>query len=64
MIKMQNKIKNYLKEIKEGKKTSQLLKYISDMQTYADVYALELNIELGARNLFNFLCCCPANLMV
>ena len=40
MIKMQNKIKNYLKEIKEGK-TSQLLKYISDKQTYADIYALE-----------------------
>ena len=39
---MQNKIKNYLKEIKEGKKkTTQLLKYISDKQTYADVYALE-----------------------
>ena len=37
---MQNKIKNFLKEIKEGKK-SQLLKYISDKQTYADVYALE-----------------------
>ena len=41
MIKMQNKIKNYLKEIKEGNKTTQLLKYISDKQTYADVYALE-----------------------
>ena len=38
---MQNKIKNYLKETKEGKKTTQLLKYISDKQTYADVYALE-----------------------
>ena len=33
MIKIQNKIKNYLKEIKEEKKTSQLLKYISDKHT-------------------------------
>ena len=40
MIKMQNKIKNYLKEIKEGKKIT-VVKYISDKQTYADVYALE-----------------------
>ena len=41
---MQNKIKNYLKELKEGKKPSQLLKYISDKQSYADVHRTQLNI--------------------
>ena len=38
---MQNKIKNYLKEIKEEKKKQLFLKYISDKLTYADVYAVE-----------------------